>query len=594
MNNVELLVVVSLTLLMAFGFAIHLGWFEKIKAWWAKRKAPRAAGPLTPPTPGPQVKTAWKIWPWMKTYYGKTNAWVKAHKKTTVALALLLGLGISYSLVGIGRSIVITAVVALVILSLIKWKWHKKLQDMWAKKPKNETTDKSDKEEFGPQWSEAESVVYSIAICLAVYLSLLSVTLLLFGAIESSVKVGQTTLVWNWALFHLVAVLVWAGSSFQTIDADINAVKKCFGRIVQEMGPGIVFAPRWIFSITKVTARVIALVGGTPEKVKAAGRGEAIPEGAVVDVELIREEGDLELKTTGPIRVSEEPMRITFAEADKALYLKEDELKFRDTKNPLAIQHTTDPIIVIGLMFPKAGTRRLVRRFGNTYVALKRVTELMTSHLQILCSKVTPEYFIYRIGDFALMLQLILETMIEDENMMPNQDAPRENLRQLGINIENIKSIGKTGINIKTVTLQAGLSKKVNEAFRDRVQQYIRIEVAQNEGEQNRITLEKAGQGKAAATKAEKLALADGVRANLESEAAGRAALINVTNNEMGRLLAQLDAVATALGQNSKVVIAPNATEILGSFAAIQQTLKQLAEEDKAKPLPPTAPTATT
>jgi hypothetical protein len=212
---------------------------------------------------------------------------------------------------------------------------------------------------------------------------------------------ATTTYQMSWWPFVAIATALYVLGSFRTVGPDENAVKVAFGGFMfEDVGPGLTFVPLWVCQLIRVTSKVITLAGGTPEKVKAAERGDAkaaAAEEKFTQALLVQSDDELSRMRGGTIRVSEEATRITFAERQSALYFElDDKVLFGKSKNPLGSQFTTDPKIVMGILIPQSGIRRLVRRFGSPFGALREIDELMTSHLQILCSRVTAEYFIYR------------------------------------------------------------------------------------------------------------------------------------------------------------------------------------------------------
>ncbi len=447
--------------------------------------------------------------------------------------------------------------------------------------------------DYGSQLSKAKSVLACLT-GIALVLGALSLLLLyLIGSWQIAFVVGTKTYTLSWLPLLLIPTGFYIAGSFQKVNEDENAVKVAFGYMFEDVGPGLTFVPKWACKLVRITSKVITLAGGTPEKVKAAERGESLGVAATdqfTQARLVQNDDELMRVAGGTIRVTEEATRITFAEKKTALYFDDsDEAMFRATRNPLSSQFTTDPKIVMSLLIPKAGIRMLVRRFGSPFGALREIDELMTSHLQTVCSRITTEYFVYRVDDVALMLQLILEKLLGDEHEITGgADKPKNCLSKLGLRIEAIQSLGRTGVDVKSLRLETGLPKAVNVALKGVVEADIKIQTATNIGEATRVGLEREGAGKASAERASALAKADGRRALLEAEAVGRRALIEASNSPMGILLAQLEATKDALASNSKVIIAQEGGNILGTIVNIRETLRQL-EEEATKKLPGTA-----
>lgn len=458
--------------------------------------------------------------------------------------------------------------------------------------------------DYGSRLSKAESILACLAGIALIVSVISALTLCLIGSWHVDFTIGNKTYITYWFPLLLILTGLYVAGSFQQVNEDENAVKIAFGYMFEDVGPGLTFVPRWACKLVRVTSKVRTLAGGTPEKVKAAERGESLGVAATeqfTQAQLVQSDAELLETSGGTIRVSEEATRVTFAERKTAKYFRGDKGTFEGkTTNPLSSQFTTDPKIVMGLLIPKEGIRMLVRRFGSPFGALREIDELMTSHMQVLCSRITAEYFVYRVDDIALMLQLILEKLLGDTDTISGSGTVSgkrmdECFEDLQISLDTIQSLGRTGVDIKSLRLETGLPKGVNLSLKGVVQADINIQTAEKEGEAVRLRLEKEGAGKASAVRALKTAEADGKKASLMADAAGREAIIKATDSDMGRLLAGLETLKDALSSNSKVVIAKDGTDILGLVTGITQTIRQQLEGDKTKVLgaPPTSNPAT-
>lgn len=498
---------------------------------------------------------------------------------------------------------IVGLILNLAIVATIYWvepikKIIGKIRDFF--KPTTPPAPASLNSEFGVQWNKLQSLLACLAGIAMVLGILTALLLFLIGSFSPGFQVGNKMYTVNWLPFPIILAVLYIIGSFQTVREDENAVKVAFGYMFEDVGPGLTFVPRWVCKLIRVTSKVITLAGGTPEKVKALERGDNLAVEATDQFKQARlVQNDTELCQTpgGTIRVSEEATRVTFAERKTAKYFRADKAIFEGkTTNPLGSQFTTDPKIVMGLLIPKEGIRMLVRRFGTPFGALREIDELMTSHMQVLCSRITTEYFIFRVDDIALILQLILETLLGDTASIISSPTSHtrllECLTDLEIRLDTIQTLGKTGVDIKSLRLETGLPKGINLSLKGVVEADIKIQTAEKEGEAVRIRAQKAGAGAASATEADLLAKAAGRDAMLNAEASGRKAIIKASDSPYGRFLAQLEAMQAAMANNSKVIISPGGGDILGAFTNIKETLKQLEEAD-AKKLSPTPPPTT-
>ncbi|MSU55257.1 MAG: hypothetical protein EXS46_01805 [Candidatus Taylorbacteria bacterium] len=462
--------------------------------------------------------------------------------------------------------------------------------------------------EYGFYLSPLSSTILCLSGIFVIFSTFAVLIYLIVGKWKVEFKVETTDYSIQWLPFIFISAILYIAGSFKKVSETENAVKSFFGIMFEDLGPGPAFVPRWLCKITPITSNIITLAGGTPEKVKAAERGEGHGTGTseqVVEWKLVQNEEEFR-GASGTIRVSEEATRVTFASGISAKFLKKndvddsnDELTFRNSTNPLSAKITTDPKIVVSLLIPKSGIRILIRRFGDLISALRKIDELMMSHLQILCSRITLEYFIYRIDDVALTLHYILETLLEEDRKI-DPTRPEVFRKAIGFGFENIKSLGRTGIDVKSVRIETGLPKGINLAMKEATIEAINVERATSQAASARVLLVKKGEGTAIATqalmlaeaegvratrlaeaegtRAEQMALAEGRQAFLNAEAKGRKAIIKASDSEMGRLLAQLEMVEKALKDNSKIVITPAGADgnLLSGLINIKETLKSL------------------
>ncbi|MEW5908043.1 MAG: SPFH domain-containing protein [Patescibacteria group bacterium] len=113
-----------------------------------------------------------------------------------------------------------------------------------------------------------------------------------FVLIKYSFAVGKLT--WNWGWFAFWTQITYIVFSFGKVGPTETGVKLFFGKPIQKVNSGLFFAPKWIFSVEKITKIVREKEYPDPEKLY---RGEEpVPPGKVVPIRVIQGQKEEDIK----------------------------------------------------------------------------------------------------------------------------------------------------------------------------------------------------------------------------------------------------------------------------------------------------------
>jgi len=289
----------------------------------------------------------------------------------------------------------------------------------------------------------------------------------------------------------LYAEILYSLSSLRTIDAKELGALLLFGRPIEELRAGLVFAPWLICSVVKTTALVIQdQYPGDPEKVDKTG-DSVVAEGKVP------------------------PIRVTHA-APKS-----------ETSDPINRRMTTEVSIISRVQIKRGHYITFLTTIGSVNEMRRQIRDTVEGAVKKEFALRTPSETLKDLVDIDQILKSKVVKLTKD----------------WGIKVDDVQII------------DLDLGKTVNEALRDVPAARLKKEkkITEAEAEEERLTRE--GRGKASAEKDLLTARAEGEKLLLEAQAIGAKKLAEVAGTTEGQVVLWLDMMRTGFEKSQHTII---------------------------------------
>lgn len=378
---------------------------------------------------------------------------------------------------------------------------------------------------------------------------------------------------WDWKVFLPFLYAAYTVASIrERVGPDEIGAKLVFGKPVQNVWAGIIFAPL-LFCRVIITSKNLTVIQVGRIDPKRDTQGTALEE--------LPSDMYSESATKIPIA---EPLRVTFADRSTTNETwtqasKEQLDQYLGGENPrreeLFARLTTDPVVVIGVKI--YDLRRLVQRVGTDRKEwANMLAQQAKATLSEFAGQHTVAYTIAHMHEANKKLLLDLETQIADPN--PESDEHKRVLMDAAANANWMEK--SWGLNVEWVRIATlGLPRHVNEGMSQARAEAYQQDKERRKAEANAYKIELEGSATAKAIEFKGTADAKARQLLGEAEAAAIRAKVEASKGETGRMLAELEAIGTALSK-ANLVVAP-ADNLIGTFKAIAASMKESQRQEQ-------------